>query len=113
MALVAFDCLAREEEGLLDAPLRCAAALDAPPLPPGPARAPIHTAASAEELDALFHAAQARGNEGLMVKHPDSPYASGRRGAQWLKIKRPLDTLDVVVVGAEWGHGKRRAVLWT
>ena len=38
-----------------------------------------------------------------MVKHPDSPYASGRRGAQWLKIKRPLDTLDVVVVGAEWG----------
>src|SRR4029453_2215235 len=87
------------------------AALDALPLPSGPARAPIHTAASAEELDALFHAAQARGNEGLMVKHPDSPYASGRRGAQWLKIKRALDTLDVVVVGAEWGHGKRRAVL--
>ena len=111
-ALVVFDCLAREEEGLLDAPLRSRrTALDALPLPPGQARAPIHTAASAEELDALFHAAQARGNEGLMVKHPDSPYASGRRGAQWLKIKRPLDTLDVVVVGAEWGHGKRRAVL--
>ena len=46
-----------------------------------------------------------------MAKQPEAPYASGRRGAQWLKIKRPLDTLDVVVVGAEWGHGKRRAVL--
>ena len=46
-----------------------------------------------------------------MVKQPEAPYASGRRGAQWLKVKRPLDTLDVVVVGAEWGHGKRRAVL--
>jgi DNA ligase-1 len=71
----------------------------------------VHTAASAAELDALFQAAQARGNEGLMVKQPESPYASGRRGAQWLKLKRPLDTLDVVVVGAEWGHGKRRGVL--
>ena len=112
VAFVAFDCLAREAEGLLDAPLRRRrTALDALPLPPGQARAPIHTAASAEDLDALFLAAQARGNEGLMVKHPGSPYASGRRGAQWLKIKRPLDTLDVVVVGAEWGHGKRRAVL--
>ena len=112
VALVAFDCLAREDEGLLDAPLRSRrAALEALPLPAGQVRAPVHTAASAAELDALFHAAQARGNEGLMVKHPDSPYASGRRGAQWLKLKRPLDTLDVVVVGAEWGHGKRRAVL--
>jgi len=112
VALVAFDCLAREDEGLLDAPLRSRrAVLEALSLPAGQVRAPVHTAASAAELDALFHAAQARGNEGLMVKHPDSPYASGRRGAQWLKLKRPLDTLDVVVVGAEWGHGKRRAVL--
>ena len=112
VAFVAFDCLAREDDGLLDAPLRTRrAALEALALPAGQAVAPVHTAASAEELDALFHAAQARGNEGLMVKQPESPYASGRRGAQWLKIKRPLETLDVVVVGAEWGHGKRRAVL--
>ena len=112
VAFVAFDCLAREDEGLLDAPLRTRrAALEALALPAGQALAPVHTAASAEELDALFHAAQARGNEGLMVKQPESPYASGRRGAQWLKMKRPLETLDVVVVGAEWGHGKRRAVL--
>jgi DNA ligase-1 len=71
----------------------------------------VWTATSAEDVDALFRAAQARGNEGLMAKQPEAPYASGRRGAQWLKLKRPLETLDVVVVGAEWGHGKRRAVL--
>jgi DNA ligase-1 len=46
-----------------------------------------------------------------MLKQPNSPYTPGRRGLNWLKLKRPLDTLDVVVVGAEWGHGKRRGVL--
>ena len=112
VAFVAFDCLAREETGLLDAPLRTRrAALEALALPAGQALAPVWTATSAEDLETLFRAAQDRGNEGLMAKQPDAPYASGRRGAQWLKIKRPLDTLDVVVVGAEWGHGKRRAVL--
>lgn len=112
VAFVAFDCLVHEDQGLLDEPLRTRrAALETLALPPGQTRAPVWTAASAEELDALFGAAQARGNEGLMVKQPEAPYASGRRGAQWLKVKRPLDTLDVVVVGAEWGHGKRRAVL--
>jgi DNA ligase-1 len=111
-AFVAFDCLAQEDASLLERPLTARrAALDALPLPAGQLRAPVWTAASAEALDALFRDAQARGNEGLMAKRPDSPYASGRRGAQWLKVKRPLDTLDVVVVGAEWGHGKRRAVL--
>jgi DNA ligase-1 len=112
VAFVAFDCLAHGDEVLLDAPLRARrATLETLALPPGQPLAPVWTATSAEELDALFRAAQARGNEGLMAKQPESPYASGRRGAQWLKIKRPLETLDVVVVGAEWGHGKRRAVL--
>src|SRR4029077_17841125 len=50
-------------------------------------------------------------NGGVMLKAPLSPYTPGRRGMSWLKLKRPLDTLDVVVVGAEWGHGKRRGVL--
>jgi DNA ligase-1 len=110
-AFVAFDCLAHDETRLLEAPLRIRrAALEALGLPPG-RLAPVWTATSVEELEVLFEDAQARGNEGLMAKAPESPYASGRRGAQWLKIKRPLETLDVVVVGAEWGHGKRRAVL--
>jgi len=112
VAFVAFDCLAREDEALLDLPLRARrAALEALPLPSSQPVAPVWAASSVEELDALFAAAQGRGNEGLMVKQPESPYASGRRGAQWLKVKRPLETLDVVVVGAEWGHGKRRGVL--
>ena len=112
VAFVAFDCLAHEDQGLLDEPLRTRrATLETLALPPGQPVAPVWTATTVEELEALFLAAQARGNEGLMAKQPDAPYASGRRGAQWLKIKRPLDTLDVVVVGAEWGHGRRRAVL--
>jgi DNA ligase-1 len=62
-------------------------------------------------IDGLFDAARARGNEGLMVKDPDSRYAPGRRGREWLKVKRALATLDVVVTAAEVGHGKRRNVL--
>ncbi len=66
---------------------------------------------SAAELDALFEAAQARGNEGLIVKNPLSGYTPGRRGKSWLKLKRHLGTLDVVVTGVEFGHGKRAKVL--
>ena len=46
-----------------------------------------------------------------MVKDPESPYTPGRRGLAWLKLKRPLATLDVVVTAVEWGHGKRKGVL--
>ena len=46
-----------------------------------------------------------------MVKDPNSPYTPGRRGLAWLKLKRPLATLDVVVTAVEWGHGKRKGVL--
>jgi DNA ligase-1 len=74
-------------------------------------RAPVFQATSPEELDALFDAAQARGNEGLMIKYPESPYTPGRRGKSWLKLKRELATLDVVVTAAEYGHGKRIGVL--
>ena len=59
----------------------------------------------------MFAAAQARGNEGLMIKDPKSPYAPGRRGKAWLKLKRELATLDVVVTAVEYGHGKRIGVL--
>ncbi len=74
-------------------------------------RAPVFSASSPEELDKLFEAAQARGNEGLMIKDPQSPYTPGRRGKSWLKLKRELATLDVVVTAAEYGHGKRIGVL--
>lgn len=74
-------------------------------------RAPSYVAHTAEELDALFELARARGNEGLMVKDPGSLYAPGRRGRAWLKVKRALSTLDVVVTAVELGHGKRAGLL--
>jgi len=62
-------------------------------------------------LDAEFTAARARGNEGLMVKDLNSTYKPGRRGRDWLKIKRAMATLDVVVTAAEVGNGKRHRFL--
>ncbi len=74
-------------------------------------RAPVFRVSSAEELDELFAAAQARGNEGLMIKDLNSSYTPGKRGKSWLKMKRELATLDVVVTAVEYGHGKRIGVL--
>jgi DNA ligase-1 len=62
-------------------------------------------------LDAEFDAARARGNEGLMIKDPRASYKPGKRGREWLKLKRALATLDVVVTSVEVGHGKRRHLL--
>jgi DNA ligase-1 len=73
--------------------------------------APALTASSAEHLEEVFLAARQRGNEGLMVKDLSSPYTPGRRGKFWLKLKKELATLDVVVTAVEWGHGKRNKVL--
>jgi DNA ligase 1 len=73
--------------------------------------ATVFRAATPQELDLLFEAAQARGNEGLMIKDPESVYTPGRRGKSWLKLKRELATLDVVVTAVEYGHGKRIGVL--
>ncbi len=80
------------------------------PLPPV-LLAQAWRAATAEEISQLFDQAQERGNEGLMIKDLSSPYTPGRRGKTWLKLKRELATLDVVVTAAEYGHGKRAAVL--
>jgi len=74
-------------------------------------RAPALRAPSPEHLEELFTAAQARGNEGLMIKDLNSTYTPGKRGKTWLKMKRELATLDVVVTAVEYGHGKRIGVL--
>jgi DNA ligase-1 len=74
-------------------------------------RAPVFRAASSQELNDLFAAAQERGNEGLMIKDLNSAYMPGKRGKAWLKMKRELATLDVVVTAVEYGHGKRIGVL--
>ena len=66
--------------------------------------------ADPEEADAFFEEVLARGHEGIMVKATDAPYEAGRRGASWLKVK-PAHTLDLVILAAEWGHGRRRGWL--
>jgi DNA ligase-1 len=65
---------------------------------------------SAAEATAFFRDAIARGHEGVVVKSLDTPYAAGRRGAGWIKVK-PRHTLDLVVLAVEWGHGRRRGWL--
>jgi DNA ligase-1 len=79
--------------------------------PPRVILSPMLMAGSPEHLEEIFEAARNRGNEGLMVKDLSSPYTPGRRGKSWLKLKRELATLDVVVTAVEWGHGKRARVL--
>lgn len=64
----------------------------------------------ADEAEAFARDALAHGHEGVMVKALDQPYEAGRRGAGWLKVK-PVHTLDLVVLAAEWGHGRRHGVL--
>jgi len=117
---VAFDALAlgpgdgAPVEPLLRLPLReRRARLDALGLArtPGFGVSNLLTAADGAVLERHFAAARQRGNEGLMVKDPESGYSPGRRGYGWLKLKRPLATLDCVVVGVEVGHGKRHGVL--
>ncbi len=66
---------------------------------------------SAEQLEQAYLDARARGNEGVMLKAAASLYQPGRRGLAWLKLKRELATLDVVVTSAEYGHGKRAGTL--
>ena len=74
-------------------------------------RAPVFRASSVDDVERLFAAARDRGDEGLMIKDPASPYTPGKRGKSWLKMKRELATLDVVVTAVEYGHGKRISVL--
>jgi DNA ligase 1 len=116
VVLVAFDLLHRAGSDLLERPLRdrrTALAELALPERTGERILVSHlgAAGSVAAVDRAFDDARERHNEGLMVKDPDSTYQPGRRGLGWLKLKKALATLDCVVVGVEWGHGKRRGVL--
>ncbi len=116
VVFVAFDLLHLDGTDLLEHPLReRRSALDGLALPDRTdgrfLYARLDRAGSAAEVDARFDEARERRNEGLMVKDPASVYQPGRRGLGWLKLKKALATLDCVVVGVEWGHGKRRGVL--
>ncbi|HZG90067.1 MAG TPA: ATP-dependent DNA ligase [Pseudonocardia sp.] len=103
-----FDCLALDGTDLLDEPL--AVRLDALARVAGPHRMPGRLRPTAEEAAEVLDGALAAGHEGVMVKALDSPYAAGRRGKAWQKVK-PVHTLDLVVIGAEWGYGRRTGSL--
>jgi DNA ligase-1 len=66
---------------------------------------------SAEEIQSMFDESKSLGYEGLVVKNLSSQYTPGRRGKNWVKLKKELDSLDVVIVAAEFGHGKRAGVI--
>jgi DNA ligase-1 len=72
---------------------------------------PAKLVESAEGIDQAYRDARARANEGVMIKAVGSAYLPGRRGLAWLKLKRELATLDVVITGAEYGHGRRAGLL--
>jgi len=109
---VVFDLLWLNEESLLERSLsERRQALETLLMPEGMALITVEKAVSAEEIEALFMAARRRGNEGLIIKDASSAYTPGRRGKSWLKLKKAFATLDVVVVKAEQGHGKRAHVL--
>src|SRR5712692_9618576 len=108
----AFDLLYLDGRNLLTEPLReRRRLLEELGLPSPFMLAYLIRALDAAELDRIFDGARARNNEGLMVKDPESRYTPGRRGLGWLKLKKALATLDVVVTGVEVGHGKRKHVL--
>ena len=104
-----FDVLHAGGEDLIDRPgrERFEALAD---LMPESARIPRVLAPDAEAARTVLEEALARGHEGVIVKSLEAPYAAGRRGAGWLKVK-PRHTLDLVVLAVEWGHGRRRGRL--
>jgi DNA ligase-1 len=112
VVLVIFDLLHLDGRSLLDEPLEARRRLlEGLGVGPPFLLARLEEATSPADLDRIFADTRERGHEGLMVKDPMSPYTPGRRGLAWLKLKRPLATLDVVVTAVEWGHGKRKGVL--
>ncbi|MFC6988756.1 ATP-dependent DNA ligase LigA [Haloplanus sp. GCM10025708] len=111
LELDAFDCLHADGDDLLDAPLlerhdRLSSVLDAG----------VSTLALTDDADEIADVeadALDAGHEGIMLKNPDSTYTPGDRGQNWLKRKPDVETLDLVVTGAEWGEGRRANHLGT
>jgi len=109
LSVFLFDVLHLDGADLIDAEARQRHAALARSVPPE-LLMPRLVTASAEEAAAFFTDALAHGHEGVVVKSLTAPYAAGRRGAGWIKVK-PRHTLDLVVLAVEWGHGRRRGWL--
>lgn len=104
-----FDVLYLDGDDTIDLPGGERAVLLAERVPPHQ-RVPREAVSAATQAQAFLDRALAAGHEGIMLKALDAPYAAGSRGAGWLKIK-PVHTLDLVVLAAEWGHGRRQGWL--
>jgi DNA ligase 1 len=112
VALMIFDLLHLNSRTLIDDPLmRRRKLLEEISWSPRLVVAPSFLLEERIELEPFFEQAALRRNEGLMLKAADSKYVPGKRGMSWLKWKKALATLDVVVTGVEFGHGRRRDVL--
>jgi DNA ligase-1 len=112
VALMMFDVLSYEGGNLLDEPLSQRKKILETLQLAGPLHvAPFILLEDRVELEPFFEQAALRRNEGLMLKDARSSYLPGKRGMSWLKWKKALATLDVVVTGVEFGHGRRRDVL--
>jgi DNA ligase-1 len=109
LSLFVFDALHVDGTDLLDLPLRERLAAMSSVVPKAQQTARLVTT-DAQQAQSLFAAAVAAGQEGVVVKALDAAYDAGRRGSAWLKVK-PVHTLDLVVLAAEWGHGRRRGWL--
>jgi DNA ligase-1 len=109
LSVFLFDCLLIDDVTLIDRPYSERVAALQSLLPPDLSVPRILTA-SAEEAAGFMRRALDAGHEGVMVKAPDSLYAAGNRGADWLKVKQ-VHSLDLVVLAAEWGSGRRKGWL--
>jgi DNA ligase-1 len=107
----AFDCLHADGADLLDEPFRVRHDRLVDVLPDVAAR--LELASDAETIEAAEATALEAGHEGVMLKDPDAAYTPGDRGQEWLKRKPDVETLDAVVVGAEWGEGRRADLFGT
>jgi DNA ligase 1 len=111
---VAFDLLFQDSHLLLDEPLAARQARLDSLSANAPAALRVASRIECKSPDAVqqaFRNALSAGHEGIVIKVADSPYAPGRRGGFWFKLKEPFATLDVVVTAVEYGHGKRHGVL--
>ena len=104
-----FDVLHAEGADLIDAPLRERRAVLERIVPPA-ALIPGAITEDPDVAEQVYADAVAAGQEGVLVKGIDAPYAAGRRGASWIKVK-PVHTYDLVVLAAEWGYGRRTGLL--
>ena len=109
LSVFLFDVLHLDGADLLDLPDQQRHDALAAVVPPGMLMPRLVTD-SPDEATAFFSSALARGHEGVVVKALTTPYAAGRRGAGWIKVK-PRHTLDLVVLAVEWGHGRRQGWL--